>query len=281
MRQRHSEHPSSGFAPGSTESVFACGSNEDVPRPLPATGLPGGERRSPPGVISPPGGRPGSRGRSRSGGSRPRPGGSGGGRGPWRRGAGCPRRPASVMKPLRSEWPAKASAGQPAAAARGESAPLRFPPAVDRAEERPVRDPGGLGPGHRGRAPPAPGPGAPRRPRPARSSSPPSRRGSPPGHPPGPRCGPGRSPSAGVRRRRSRRGGAPESIRPPDELEATARLPTEAHHLVVAVGDRERAFFEKGPPQGLGLQRVESILFVPADRIDELMGRAEICDSGE
>lgn len=64
-----------------------------------------------------------------------------------------------------------------------------------------------------------------------------------------------------------------------DELEATVRLPTEADHLVVAVGDREWAFLEKGEVQGLGLQRVESILFVPADRISELATEEEICAS--
>ncbi|MFW6012272.1 MAG: hypothetical protein ACOC92_01010 [bacterium] len=53
-----------------------------------------------------------------------------------------------------------------------------------------------------------------------------------------------------------------------DVVEARARLPTDANHLTVAVGEERWAFLEKGPIRGYGVQSVESVLFIPGEMVE-------------
>lgn len=58
----------------------------------------------------------------------------------------------------------------------------------------------------------------------------------------------------------------------------TAALSTTANHLTVVPGAQYWAFVEKGPVEGFGLQRVRSILMVPAEDVKSLGSTGLLCE---
>jgi hypothetical protein len=61
------------------------------------------------------------------------------------------------------------------------------------------------------------------------------------------------------------------------EILGTATVPTPASHLLVVPGPSEWAFIEKGPVKGWGDQSIDSIFFVPAQKLTKNLS-GDLCD---